>query len=139
MGKYGDFVLKNDKKSTIFTLEAFWFYRNQDKNSLKILADYLYYGIKNTQEDVERYSNSFKLYKSDWNYNKDYYSLYSMALMEEKGEGVESNPVHAKEKLKSLVKAGIYGETSPVSILSGAVGLGKIYIKELIQKFSGVN
>lgn len=135
MDKLGTFKLKHDKKSTLFTLEAFNLYQNQDKKSFKKLADFVYYGISKGEKQVERYKNAFNLYKLDWKLNKDHYSLYSMALMESGGEGVKPDKQQAKKKLKDVIKAGVSGNASPAALVSGAVGLGNIYLEELITKF----
>lgn len=134
MGKTGDFNLKYDQKSTLFTLEAFKFYKNQDKDLLKTLADYLYYGVFFGDREIERYRNSYNLYKLDWEKNKDYYSLYSMALMQNEGKGVKIDKKLAKENLRELIRAGMKGDVTPTSVISGAFNLGKIYFSEFFKK-----
>lgn len=135
MDKLGSFKLKHDKKSTLYTLEAFKLYRNGDKTSFKKLADFVYYGIAKAKKPVEKFKNAFKLYNLDWKLNKDHYSLYSMALMENEGKGVEVDKDRAKRRLKDLVMAGFGGEASPAALVSGAVGLGNIYLDEFLTKF----
>jgi len=133
----GGYTTNDNKKATIFILDSFQLYRGfRIHTLLSSLADKVYYGVDFRGNSLEKYRNSYIMYKGAWKAKNDYYALYSLGFMEERGIGVERNYTNAIQSYIKTFYASFDGKISRGFLIPTLASIVLHYMRKVVRNLN---